>query len=73
MSDHMCPYGLKSTDLLEHEGYTFDDHHLTSCEDVEAFKKEHAVETIPQTFVGGDRIGGFDALAAYLGKSRKEH
>ncbi|MEO3415029.1 glutaredoxin family protein [Roseovarius sp. CAU 1744] len=72
MSDHMCPYGLKSKDLLEREGYTVDDHHLTSREDVEAFKKEHAVETTPQTFIGGDRIGGFDALAAYFGKARKD-
>ncbi len=72
MADHMCPYGLKSKDLLEREGYIVDDRHLTSREDVEAFKEKHAVKTTPQTFIDGDRIGGFDDLAVYFGKASKD-
>ncbi len=69
MTDHMCPYGLKSKDLLERQGYQVDDRHLTSREDVDAFKAEHEVKTTPQTFIGEERVGGFDDLSAYLGKA----
>lgn len=71
MADHMCPYGLKSKDLLERQGYTVDDHHLTSRDEVDAFKAEHDVKTTPQTFISGERIGGFDDLSAFFGKQTK--
>ncbi|MEE4211367.1 MAG: glutaredoxin, partial [Parvularcula sp.] len=62
MEKHLCPYGLKSKWLLERKGYTVEDHHLTTREETDAFKREHKVETTPQTFIGGERIGGYDAL-----------
>ncbi len=68
MTDHMCPYGLKAKDLLERNGYTVDDQHLTSREAVDAFKAEHSVKTTPQIFIDDERIGGFDDLSAHLGK-----
>ena len=68
MEDHPCPYGLKSKDLLEREGYEVEDHHLTSRAETDAFKKEHGVETTPQTFIGGERIGGYDALREHFGQ-----
>ena len=71
MTDHMCPYGLKSKDLLERQGYAVDDRHLTSREAVDAFKSEHGVKTTPQTFIGDKRIGGFEALGTYFGKTTK--
>lgn len=37
MDDHLCPYGLKSKDLLEREGYEVEDHHLTSRAETDAF------------------------------------
>ena len=67
MTDHMCPHGLKSKDLLERNGYIVDDRHLTSRADVDAFKAEHAVKSTPQTFIEGERIGGFEDLAKHLG------
>lgn len=67
MDDHLCPYGLKSKDLLERRGYTVDDRHLTSREDVDAFKADHGVTTTPQTFIDGERIGGFDDLSVFFG------
>lgn len=72
MPDHLCPFGLKSKDLLERQGYAVDDHHLTTREATEAFKKQHGVETTPQTFIGGDRIGGYDDLRARFGKEVKD-
>lgn len=68
MKDHMCPYGLKAKDLLERNGFSVDDRHLTSRDEVDAFKVEYGVETTPQVFIGDERIGGYDALSAYLGK-----
>ena len=62
MEDHLCPYGLKSKHLLETQGFQVEDHHLKNHEETEAFKHKHNVETTPQTFLGGDRIGGYDDL-----------
>lgn len=68
MPSHICPYGLKSKDLLERAGYTVEDHHLKTREETDAFKREHQVETTPQTFIDGSRIGGQDDLRRFLGK-----
>ena len=72
MPDHVCPYGLKSKHLLESQGFEVEDHHLKTREETDAFKAEHKVETTPQTFIGGKRIGGFDDLEAYFGKAPKD-
>ncbi|SFM06042.1 glutaredoxin family protein [Methylorubrum salsuginis] len=72
MEKHVCPYGLKTKDLLEREGFTVDDHWLTTREETDAFKAEHDVKTTPQTFIGGQRIGGYDDLRRHLGKEVKD-
>ena len=72
MPDHTCPYGLKSKALLEREGYQVNDHHLETREETDAFKKKHAVETTPQTFIDGKRIGGHDDVREFFGKSVKD-
>ncbi len=69
MPEHTCPYGLKSKDLLERQGYTVEDHHLKTKEETEAFKAEHDVKTTPQTFIDGQRIGGHDDLQIHFGKA----
>ena len=66
---HICPYGLKSRDLLKGEGYKVDDHLLSSREETDAFKEEHDVDTTPQTFIDNKRIGGYTDLLKYFGKS----
>lgn len=71
MTDHMCPYGLKSKDLLERQGFQVEDRHLTSRDEVDTFKAKHDVKTTPQTFIDEERVGGFDDLSAYLGKATK--
>ncbi|MCR9165898.1 MAG: MauE/DoxX family redox-associated membrane protein [Nannocystaceae bacterium] len=65
-ADHTCPYGLKSKWLLERKGFDVDDRLLETREQTDAFKEEHDVETTPQTFLGGQRIGGYDDLRAYF-------
>jgi glutaredoxin len=69
MSEHLCPYGLKSRHLLERHGFAVEDHHLTSRQETESFKTEHGVETTPQIFIGGARIGGYDDLRKHLGEA----
>lgn len=64
---HICPYGIKSKYLLEKKGYKVEDHHLSSRSEIDAFKEKYNVETTPQTFIDGKRIGGYDDLAAYFG------
>lgn len=68
MTEHTCPYGLKSLDLLKRQRFEVDDHHLTSRAETDAFKQEHNVETTPQAFVDGARIGGYEELLVYFGK-----
>jgi glutaredoxin len=68
MPEHVCPWGLKSKDLLERSGFEVEDRHLTTRAETDAFKAKHSVPTTPQTFIGGKRIGGYDDLRRYLGK-----
>jgi glutaredoxin len=68
MPDHICPYGLKSKDLLEREGFAVEDHPLETRAATDAFKAQHRVEATPQTFIDGQRIGGYDDLREYFGK-----
>ncbi|NDY95113.1 glutaredoxin family protein [Wenzhouxiangella limi] len=67
--EHVCPFGLKSKALLEREGMKVDDQWLTTREQTDAFKEKHDVETTPQTFIDGRRIGGYEELREYFGKS----
>ena len=66
LSDHVCPYGVRAKQMLEAEGFEVDDRILGTREEVDAFKEEHCVETTPQVFIDGDRIGGSDDLERYL-------
>lgn len=69
MPGHVCPYGIKSKWLLESQGYEVADHHLTTRQMTEAFKAEHNVETTPQAFIRGERVGGYDQLRERFGKT----
>ena len=69
MPEHTCPYGLKSLDLLKRHGYAVEDHHLKTRAQTEAFKEKHEVKTTPQTFIDGQRIGGYDDLLVHFGKA----
>ena len=69
MPTHTCPYGLKAKDLLQRRGYEVEDHWLRTREETDAFKAEHGVKTTPQTFIGGERVGGYDDLRRFFGKT----
>ena len=62
LPDHTCPFGVRAKQMLEDAGYAVEDHILSSREEVDAFEAEHGVETTPQVFIDGRRIGGSDDL-----------
>ena len=66
-AEHVCPFGLKAVDLLKRKGFTVDDRHLGTREATDAFKAEHGVETTPQVFIDGTRIGGYEDLRRHFG------
>lgn len=68
MEKHVCPYGLKSRYLLRRHGFEVVDHWLRTREQTDAFKQELGVDSTPQTFIEGRRIGGYDELRRHLGR-----
>jgi glutaredoxin len=69
LPDHTCPFGVRAKEMLSEAGYEIDDRILSSREEVDAFEKEHGVETTPQVFIDGERIGGSDDLERYLAQA----
>lgn len=69
--EHRCPFGLKSLHLLRRRGYAVEDHRFRSRDEVDAFQREHDVDTTPQTFIGSRRIGGYDELREHFGLSEE--
>jgi glutaredoxin len=70
--EHLCPFGLKSRDLLAREHFEVEDHLLTTREATDAFMHEQGVKTTPQTFIDGRRIGGWDELRRFFGQRVKD-
>ena len=68
LPDHTCPFGLRALELLEEAGYDVDDRVLTSREEVDAYERKEGVDTTPQVFVDGERIGGSDELESFLSR-----
>lgn len=66
LPDHECPFGIRAKALLEEHGFTVEEHILSSRDAVDAFEAEHDVETTPQIFIDGARIGGCDDLERHL-------
>ena len=66
LPDHTCPFGVRAKELLEGSGFEIEEKILGSREEVDAFKAEQGVQTTPQIFIGGRRIGGSDDLEDYL-------
>jgi glutaredoxin len=65
--EHTCPFGVRAKALLEEHGFDVDDHVLETRAAVDKFEAEQQVDTTPQVFIDGERVGGCDDLEAYLG------
>lgn len=64
--EHICPFGLKLLDLLQRQGFEVEDHQLKSRAETDAFMASEHVKTTPQTFVDGERVGGYDDLRRFF-------
>ena len=67
LPDHVCPYGVRAKQLLEDAGHGAST--TASCTPERRsmrFQEEHGVDTTPQVFIDGERIGGSDDLDAIL-------
>lgn len=64
--EHTCPWGVKSVELLKRAGYQVEDHQLTTGSEVDTFMQDEGVQTTPQTYIDGQRIGGYDELVAFF-------
>ena len=69
LPDHTCPFGVRAKELLEQSGFDVDDRILRSRREVDAFEAEHNVQTTPQVFIAGERVGGSDDLERYLAEA----
>lgn len=67
---HICPFGLRSKDLLQRQGYQVEDHKLSSRAETDKFKEQHKIKTTPQTFIDDQRIGGYDELRDFFGMDK---
>lgn len=66
LPDHVCPFGVRAKQMLEDAGFEVEDNILSSREQVDAFEQKHGVDTTPQVFIDGERIGGSDDLERLL-------
>lgn len=67
--EHVCPYGLKSLDLLQRHGFKIDDHPLETEQEATLLRERLGVETTPQTFVDGELVGTLDDLRRFVGEN----
>ena len=66
LPDHLCPSGQKARWLLERKGFEVEDHLFRTRAEVDAFKAEHGVDTTPQAWIDGERVGGYASLRERL-------
>jgi glutaredoxin 3 len=62
---HYCPYCVRAKKLLEHKGVAFTEIDVTDDDERRAWLVEATGrKTVPQIFIAGRPIGGYDDLAA---------
>lgn len=66
--EHLCPYGLKTIDLLKRHGLEIDDRHLETEAEATELREQLGVDTTPQTFIDGELIGTLDDLREHFGE-----
>ncbi|SDS78012.1 Glutaredoxin [Halopseudomonas litoralis] len=63
-----CPFAAKATELLDRQRVPYRLHVFADATEEQLFKDEHDVDTTPQVFIDGQRIGGYTELAAHFGE-----
>lgn len=66
-SKEHCPYCIQAKNLLSAKGVTFEERNISTGD----WSKEQLLDavpnarTVPQIFIAGELIGGYDALVKY--------
>lgn len=62
----MCPYCVQAKQLLDHKGAEYKEIRVDQEPDkmAEMLSKSGGRRTVPQIFIGGSHVGGFDDLKA---------
>ena len=47
--EHICPFGIKTVDLLKRKGFEVEDNWLTNRADTDVFKEKYDVKTVVLT------------------------
>jgi glutaredoxin 3 len=64
-STSWCPYCYAAKALLEGKGVPFDEIDVTDSEErAQMIQRAHGRRTVPQIFIDGRHIGGYDELSA---------
>lgn len=66
LPDHVCPYGVQALQMLEQADFDVEEHILSTRMETDALMQQLGVDSTPQVFIDGERIGGCDELAFYL-------
>ena len=66
LPDHVCPYGVQALQMLEHAGFDVDERVLSTRMEADALMDQLGVDSTPQVFIDGLRIGGCEELQLYL-------
>ncbi len=61
-----CPYCTKAKTLLSEKGLVFDEIVLGIDASLTSLKAITGADTVPQVYIGGERIGGSEELASYF-------
>lgn len=64
-----CPYCVRAKDLLKSKGVAFEEKVMTTQEErIALMERANGRRTVPQIFINGEGIGGYDDLAALNAK-----
>ncbi len=66
LSKPNCPYCHKAKSLLAEQGLSFEELQVGRDISLTALKALSAADTVPQTFIDGQLIGGSEALTSYF-------
>lgn len=69
LPDHVCPYGVEALRMLEQACFEVEQHILSTRMEADALLQKLGVDTTPQVFIDGLRIGGSEELALYLAET----
>ncbi len=69
LPDDVCPLGMRARQMLEQAAFAIEEHILSTRMETEAFMAGLGVDSTPQVFIDGLRIGGCDELAVFLAEA----